>query len=229
MLWTCKLFFQRISLNIRFPILFVFLLSINNTQLFANDIVEFNVTEEEGIYNIKASVILKAPADYVRAVLTDYVHIYRLNPSIIESEVLVYSGDDVARVRTKVIGCVISFCQEIERVDDVRMLASGNLQAEIVPELSQFKSGIAQWNIQPMGENSRLTYLAEMEPDFFIPPIIGISIVKDKIQEEMMTSFSRLEKIASIQSERDWDHDRVLSNRVEKNKTRYQKIISVDR
>jgi hypothetical protein len=51
-----------------------------------------------------------------------------------------------------------------------------------------------------------------MEPDFFIPPVIGNAIVKAKLREELMTSFTRLEKIASIQSERDWNPDWTFTN-----------------
>lgn len=179
----------------------IFLIFINIVPALAIDIAEFDVTEEEGVYDIKASVILYAPADNVRNVLTDYVHIYRLNPSIVESEVLASPGNNVTRVRTKVIGCVAYQCEELDRVEDVRILASGDIQAKIVPGYGQFKSGITLWQIQSMGKNSKLTYRAKMEPNFFIPPIIGSNLVKAKLREEIKTSLIRLEKIASVLSE----------------------------
>ena len=176
MSWMCWLFSQRIMFDMRLLVLFFCLIFINSAFVLANEIVEFEVTEEEGVFYIKASVVLHAPAEYVYGVLTDYVHIYRLNPSIIESEVLTSADDNVARIRTKVIGCVIFYCEEFERVEDVRILASGDIQAEIVPEFSQFKSGVTLWQISSMGEDSRLNYRAEMEPGFFIPPLIGNTI-----------------------------------------------------
>ena len=212
MSWMYSLFFQRIIFNTRLLVPILCITFINSTAVLANDITEFEVTEEKGVFYIKAIVVLHAPAEYVRDVLTDYVHIYRLNPSIIESEVLASPGNNVARVRTKVIGCVAFYCEEIERVEDVRILASGDIQAEIVPEFSQFKSGVTLWQIRSMGENARLIYYAEMEPDFFIPPVIGNSIVKAKLRDEIMTSFRRLEKIASIQAERDWNPDWTFTN-----------------
>ena len=209
MSWMCgmffRMFFQTGSLSKRLLIAVFCLTFLFNSSLFANEILEFEVTEEEGVYYINASVILHAPVEHVRNVLTDYVHIYRLNPSIIESEVLTSPGGNVARVRTKVIGCVISYCEEIERVEDVSILSSGDIQAKIVAELSQFKSGITLWKVQPMNESSRLSYRATMEPDFFIPPVIGSYIVKAKLQDEITTSFARLEKIASILYEREWN------------------------
>ena len=202
---------------------------ITSAPVLASDVTEFEVTEEDGVYYINAGVDIHAPAEYVHNVLTDYVHIYRLNPSIVESEVLVSPDSGVARIRTKVIGCVISYCQEIERVEDVRILASGDIQAEIVPESSQFKSGITLWQVESKGEGSRLTYYAEMEPDFFIPPIFGSSIVKAKLEEEIIISFTRLEKVASIQAERDWNPDWIASHWANTKKTSSRERRSVDK
>lgn len=219
MFWMCRLLSKKIKLNTSLLLATFLLALINSTPVLAHDIADFEVTEDDGVYYIKASIVLHAPADYIRNVLTDYVHIYRLNPSIIESEVL-SSDNNSARVRTKVIGCIASYCEELERAEDVHMLVSGDIQAEIVPESGQFKSGITLWQIQSMGENTRLTYHAEMEPDFFIPPIIGSYIVKARLRDEITTSFARLEKIAIIQEERDWDPDLSFSNRMVANNSR---------
>lgn len=208
----CRLLFQMMIFSTKLLAPLLCLAFIYSSQVLANDITEFEVSEDEGVFYIKASVILHAPAEYVHNVLTDYVHIYRLNPSIVESEILASPNGEVARIRTKVIGCVISYCEEIERVEDVKILSSGDIQAEIVPESSQFKSGVTLWQIRPMGEKSSLIYHAEMEPDFFIPPIIGNSIVKAKLRDEIKISFALLEKIASIQSERDWSPDWTFTN-----------------
>ena len=228
MSWMCSLFFRRTMLDMRLLVPFFCLTLINSASVLANDITEFEVTEDEGVFYIKASVVLHAPAKYVHGVLTDYVHIYRLNPSIIESEVLASADNNVARIRTKVIGCVSFYCEEIERVEDVRILASGDIQAKIVPESSQFKSGVTLWQIRSMGDVSRLTYYAEMEPDFFIPPVIGNAIVKAKLRDEIMTSFRRLEKIASIQAERDWNPDWIVNNWADTYKAKAREQSGVD-
>ncbi len=215
-------------LNTRLLVPVLCLIFISSTAVLANDIAEFEVSEEEGVFYINASVVLQAPAEYVRSVLTDYVHIYRLNPSIIESEVLEPPGNNVARIRTKVIGCVIFYCEEIERVEDVRILASGDIQAKIVPESSQFKSGVTLWQVRSMGEESKLTYHAEMEPDFYVPPLIGNTIVKAKLREEIMTSFTRLERIARIQSERDWNPDWTFTDQMDKKNTQASELSGED-
>lgn len=165
---------------------------------------EIEINEQSGVYQIKVVALIAAPASYVRYVLTDYKHIYRLNPSIIESEVLKQYDDGSVSVRTKVIGCAAYFCEELDRVEKVRMLPSGDLHAEIIPELSQFKSGQTHWRIRQLGDYCEVTYLSDMEPDIYILPVVGTFLIKKSIREGMHTSFTNLEKISSVLAEREW-------------------------
>ena len=76
----------------------------------------------------------------------------------------------------------------------------GGLQATTVPALSSFKSGHAEWKILRMEERTQVTYQAQMEPDFFIPPLIGSYFVKQKLRKSMLASLARIECIARIQA-----------------------------
>ena len=153
---------------------------------------EIEINEQSGVYLVKVVALIAAPARYVRYVLTDYKHIYRLNPSIIESEVLEQDDDSVS-VRTKVVGCAAYFCEELDRVEKVRVLPTGDLHAVIIPELSQFKSGQTHWQIKPLGDYCEVTYLSDMEPDIYIPPVVGKFLIKKSIREGTLTSFKNLE------------------------------------
>jgi hypothetical protein len=168
---------------------------------------EIEINEQSGVYRIKVAALVAAPASYVRYVLTDYRHIYRLNPSIIESEVLGQHEDGSVNVRTKVVGCAAWFCEELDRVEKVRIMPSGDLHAEIIPELSQFKSGQTHWRIEPKGDYCEVTYVSDMEPDIYIPPVVGKFLIKKSIREGMHTSFKNLENISSVLAAREWLKD----------------------
>ena len=178
----------------------------------AFDFTDAEITEENGVFRIKVSAFIDAPPDYVRYVLADSVHIYRLSPSIIESEVLPSSTADEKQVRTKLLCCTSVFCREVERVDIVRMLKSGDFEAEIIPALSEFKSGKARWTITPIDNASHVEYEAYLEPDFFIPPVVGTQIVKQNLLAEFMTTFIRMERIASFNAQRDRNAGHLLSD-----------------
>ena len=164
------------------------------------DLAELQVTETEGIYIINLVMQVQAPARYVHHVLTDYAHIYRLDPAIVDSEVLPSPDEGVVRVKTRIHDCIAFFCMKIDRVEDVRESNHGGLQVTTVPALSSFKSGYAEWKILRMEERTQVTYQAQMEPDFFIPPLIGSFFVKRKLRKSMLASLARIECIARIQA-----------------------------
>ncbi len=157
---------------------------------------EIEIIENSGAYKIKVVAVIDAPASNVLHVLTDYSHIYRLNPSIIESEVLKKDDNGLVRVRTLVKGCAAYFCEELNRVEKVQILPLGEIYAEIVPEHSQFKSGQTHWRVKALGERSEVSYTSNMEPDIYIPPVVGKFLVKKAIRQEVKISFANLEKLA---------------------------------
>ena len=166
----------------------------------AADLAELQVSETRGVYRINLVMQMQVPADYVQAVLTDYKHIYRLDPAIIDSGILPPPDAGVVRVRTRISDCIAFFCKTIERVEDVRELENGELQATIVPSLSNFKYGRAEWKIVAHEGRTRLIYHAQLEPDFFIPPLIGSYFVKQKLRNSVLASMARIECIARIEA-----------------------------
>ena len=178
-------------------------LEVSPSALSAGSPAKVEIIEQGGAYQIKVAAVIDAPADYVRYVLTDYTHIYRLNPSVIESEVLKQDASSVT-VRTRVMGCAANFCEELDRVEKVSVLQSGDLFAEIIPEMSDFKSGQTHWRIKSLGEHCEVTYLSDMVPDVFIPPIVGKFLIKKSLSKEMQTSFENLGKISSTLARRNW-------------------------
>jgi hypothetical protein len=181
------------------------MLCVITLPLGAVDFVEVQVTNDGGIYNIKIIAEVDASAEYVYKVLTDYKHIYRLNPSITESEILPSPGHGAVRVRTRVEDCTSIFCVDLNRVEDVNELPPNVLQMVIVPSLSNIRSGNAKWKIEDMEEYTEIVYQAQLEPDFNIFPIVGSAILKEKLRQEMMTCMAMIECIAKIQEEQDWD------------------------
>lgn len=179
---------------------FVILLvsTASSSHLFAASVSDMEVSSKDGEYSIRLEMTLDVPAKYVREVLTDYRHIYRLNPSIIESRMLQLSETGKTRVYTKISDCVLFFCKEISRVEEVVEHDNGMLVAKIIPEGSDFDSGITKWEISDINEKTKLVYDTRVQPNFFIPPIIGNYIVEGKMKDSLMASFQRIECNARI-------------------------------
>ena len=170
----------------------------------AGQLESISITEIQGEYATRIVALVDAPVEYVLAVITDYKHIYRINPSIVESEFLPAGDDGVTRVRNRIEHCLYVFCFEVEIVEDVELIGDGNLLATIVPELSSFESGNAMWHLRPFeDQRTRIQYRANFRPDFFIPPVIGSLIIKSKLREEFTASFTRIECNARIMARND--------------------------
>lgn len=176
-------------------------------QVDAVDIRELEVSESGGVYQIKLATVIDAPAEYVYRVLTDYVHLHRLHPSVIQSDILPSPGAGIVRVRTRILDCILIFCMELDRVEDISELPPYHVHATIVPSMCNFRSGKADWRIEAMGDRSQLIYEAQMKPDFAVIPLIGPYLVSRKLRDEMVSSLGKIECIAKIKEELDWNPD----------------------
>ncbi|MGB5717483.1 MAG: SRPBCC family protein [Gammaproteobacteria bacterium] len=176
----------------------------------AGELEELSVTESDGEYRLQIVSIFDAPADYVYYVITDYLHAYRINPTITEVEILPSDRDDVVRVRNLSEQCVGPICFNIDWVGDIVEPSYGNINVETIPEFSSFESGSAVWEIRPRGERTWVLHESNMKPNFFIPPVIGDNIMKTQMEDETLDTFKRIECHAMIMLERDMEHDAEL-------------------
>jgi hypothetical protein len=181
------------------------LLCLSTVQVSAVDIRELEVSEDGGVYQIKLATVIDARAEYVYRVLTDYVHLHRLHPSIIQSDILPSPGAGIVRIRTRILDCILIFCMELDRVEDISELPPYHVHATIVPSMCNFHSGKADWRIEDMGGRSQLIYEAQMKPDFTVIPLIGPYLVTRKLRDEMASSLGKIECIAKIKEELDWN------------------------
>jgi hypothetical protein len=168
----------------------------------AGEVVDLELYRKQSEFRLELEMLLDAQYEHVHAVVTDYVHIYRINPSIVESAVLASPDASLSRVKTLINDCVLFFCQEVLRVEDVREMDNGDIYSVVVPELSSIESGASVWRIRPVGDKTRIHYNLVLELGFPVPPLIGTYIVKQKLHEETMISFDNIERIARIRSGR---------------------------
>ena len=178
----------------------------------ADEVEELSVTEADGEYTLRIVSILDAPADYVYDVITDYKHAYRINPSITKVEILPSDHDDVVRMRDVSEHCVGPFCFTINWVGDFLETRKGDIKVTTVPEFSNFESGSAIWKIRSRGQHTWVLHESRLIPDFFIPPVLGSTILKNKMRTETLATFKRIECQAIIMLERDMSSGTELLN-----------------
>ena len=166
----------------------------------AESLLTLDVSHADGRYRLRADMEIAAPAAAVHAQLTDYANLTALNPAIRESRVESASAPYDARVTTLVRACVQQlFCRELKRVEDVREDPQ-RLVAVIVPAASDFSAGRTEWRLYPQSDGVRVSYRAELTPDFMVPPVVGTALVKQGLERELRRLLRNLERLARARS-----------------------------
>ena len=159
----------------------------------ASQLVRLDVDRNANSYAVYVVMELDAPAEKVRALLTDYAHLDRLNDSIKASKILDAKGDGTVRLLTRFENCIVFFCMTVQRVEDITEDPQGRILVALVPEASSFRSGQTSWEVTSTGSGSRVIHRATLEPDFWLPPWIGTAILKATLRREIRASFENLE------------------------------------
>jgi hypothetical protein len=142
---------------------------------------------------------LLAPPEHVAAIVHDYSRLDRVLPLVVESRSLGPAGEGLERVFTRMRGCLLFLCRELDHVFDVRAVRGGWSSSITVPELSRFRRGQLAWLIEPGHGNrahSRMQIYGFLEPDFSVPRLLGPALVRLWVRAELAGSVGRIERAA---------------------------------
>jgi len=159
-------------------------------------IERLDATHDNNRYTVEFEVVLDAPRDKVWAIMTDYEHLGRTSKVIIESKVITPLTDNHQRISVTFDACVFIFCKKARRTLDVELKPSSEILVKEVPAQSDFRSGREHWLVGSEASKTRLRYTAELEPGFFVPPLIGPMVVKYFLQREIKLTALAVEELA---------------------------------
>ena len=162
----------------------------------ASRFVLLEVNQQADSFIVHVEMNFEASAERVRAILTDYENLDRLNASITSSEIIGDSQNGSIRVLTRFRNCVLFFCMDIQKVEDITEDEQGRILVAMVPESSNFHSGQTSWEVLSTGSGSRVILHASMAPDLWLPSWLGNTIIKNSLRRELQESFDNLECLA---------------------------------
>ena len=178
-------------------IILLLVLVCTSISVLAEDIERLNVRYEEGVYFVSITYTVNATLESVRKVLTDYSNLHMLDPAIYEIQILKEPCEDSERVKTLIHECFLFFCKDIVRTEDIYEDEQGNLVAKIVEKMSDMKSGESRWEFQELDGKVEINFSSRMEPDFWVPPLIGPGILKESLLQHLKLTARNLEKRAN--------------------------------
>jgi hypothetical protein len=160
----------------------------------AGEILEARVTHTDGRYDLAIRARIDAPSDAVYRAITDYSNLAAINPDIEVSELLGTTLAGVSRVRTVINVCILVFCKRVEQLQHVTYPDAGTIEAVIVPEGSDFRSGFARWRLSsPATATTEMQFVETFEPDFWVPPVIGPWLIQRKLVREVAETTAYIE------------------------------------
>ena len=163
--------------------------------LHAGEVLDSQVRRDGDHFLIHLQMRIDVPPDEAHRRLTDYDQLHRLSDVIISSRVI-DTQEHHQRVEVISEGCVLVFCRRVTQIQIATSLGQGYIRLIDDPRQSDFQSGRTLWHIAPADDGTRVTLSADLQPGFWVPPVIGTAIFKHKLLNESTTLINNLEQQA---------------------------------
>jgi hypothetical protein len=164
------------------------------------------VTRSDGRYSLAAEAHLAATPESIYDVLMDYDdNAYgRISSVYKESRYLDPAPDGTPIVYTRLEGCLLRFlCLSLCRTERLESIEPRWIKSSVLPERSNFKHSTSEWALESDGNGgTKMKFRLEMEPDFWLPPIIGPRILERTLERGGVNAVRRIERLARIRDGR---------------------------
>ncbi|MGB9149482.1 MAG: SRPBCC family protein [Burkholderiales bacterium] len=172
------------------PFLLFALFALAANPVRATD-MQINFERDGHVIKIDGHMVLPYPPKLIFEVLTDYEHMHQYVPDVASSRIISH-GENKLRVEQKGRSGIGPFKFKFEVVRDVELTPVTGLKSILVS--GNFKSMHTSTRITPEGANTRLDYFADLEPDFWVPPLIGSAILKRQVRRQFEAFVEELNK-----------------------------------
>jgi ribosome-associated toxin RatA of RatAB toxin-antitoxin module len=161
--------------------------------------VDINVTRNhlsgQSYFDIRANGFAHATPDRVWQILTDYERQPDYVPNLLRARILSRIGAEVLLQQEGRSGFFV-FHHAIRLL--VRVTETPPTSIDVALVSGDMKRYSARWSISPAEQagirGTRLEYTGAIEPDFFIPPLVGNAIVQADIRKMLEAVITELEK-----------------------------------
>lgn len=132
-------------------------------------------------------------------VFSTYRNLPLINDAVERIELRDGATPPAQRLYTRVRVCVWLFCTHLDQVQDIRRVDRDQalgLHADVLPGSSNLRYGIADWRMQDCDGQTCLEFAAELEPDFWVPPLVGPWAIERAMRREAIQTAQGIERLA---------------------------------
>ncbi|MBI1732042.1 MAG: SRPBCC family protein [Gammaproteobacteria bacterium] len=162
------------------------------------EIEHVEARHQRGVFTVDLEMVLNASAERVEAIVNDYDGLLRLSSAIVESARLPPTDAEPHRRRVVYRSCFVFYCVTCAMIEAVRFPAPMQMHTQVEPEGSDFRAGHSEWELVPVGEDrTRIRMHSELEPGFWVPPVVGPWLIRRKMLAAAQETGGRLEQLAA--------------------------------
>jgi hypothetical protein len=160
------------------------------------DLRAIEVEREDDRYSLRSEAYFAANRADLYRVLTNYDLFEQFSSAYVETRNVEEDEQGRPRFFTRMQGCVLLFCRSFVRHGYLLLTPKSEIVAVAEPEDSDFNYSRERWRLQTEGEGTLLIYDFEMEPGFWVPPVIGPYVIKRSLRAGGSDAIDRIEALA---------------------------------
>jgi hypothetical protein len=162
----------------------------------AAELKDVSVERKDARYHLSSTTYFDATQSQLYKILTDYEQFPRFAQAFVEGENREPDEQGRPQFYTRMEGCVLLFCKSYIRYGHLELKPEYDIVAIVDPELSNFNYSRERWQLIPEGEGTIMIYDFEMEPGFWVPPIVGPYVIKRALRSGGNAAVNRIEALA---------------------------------
>jgi hypothetical protein len=162
----------------------------------AADLRKVTVEKDEKRYRLSSETRFDASTSDLYRVLTDYDLFTQFSSVFVEARNEEPGTNGKPRYFTRMEGCIMLFCKSFVRNGELTLTPEKEIVALADPERSDFSYSRERCILQSDGDGTLLIYDFELEPAFWVPPIVGPFIMKRVLRKGGTDAVDRIEALA---------------------------------
>lgn len=175
---------------------------LQSLALQAAELLDVQVDLRNERYRLYSEVQFDVSRQALYDLLIDYEKFEKFTSAIVESQNKEPDEKGRPGFYARMEGCVLLFCKSFIRNGYLLLTPITEIVAITDPEESDFKYSRERWQLIPTDEGTLMIYDFEMEPAFWVPPVIGPYMIQKTLRRGAHRAVDRIEALAvAIESE----------------------------
>ena len=148
------------------------------------------------MYSVDSEVFFDAPQPAVYAIFNDWDLSEQFSSAIVEAYDIGPDADGRRGYFVRNRGCFLFYCKSVERRGIVEAMPHTDLVARADPDESDFELCEEHWTFRTENGGTLVNYSLRMKPAFWVPPVIGPYVIKNKLRSDGAEALARIEQLA---------------------------------